>query len=739
MKKIVVCFILLSAFLVSFAQEDLSVNNFWTYNGHTPQALYLHINTQAVSQLNERWAYVGGLKTKEDWLNRQAEVKTILTEIVGKFPAKTPLNPVITGTLKREGFTVEKLYFESRPGFFVTASLFLPSGKKGKLPAIVYCSGHSNNGFRSDAYQHMIINLARKGFVVLAFDPIGQGERIQYFDGNGVSVFGPTVEHSYPGAQSFISGLPLANYFIWDGIRVVDYLLTRKEVDPARMGITGRSGGGTQSAYIAAMDERILCAAPECYITSFDKLLRTQGPQDAEQNLLYALKKGFDLSDFIEVRAPKPTLIITTTRDMFSIQGARDVYSEAKNAFVALGDPHHLQMVEDDAGHASTLKNREATYVFFQQFLNNPGNPKDEEVELFDEKDLWVTPTGQVLKSLKSETLFSLNEKYTVEALKHDQSEKQANVGFYSDLPQKIKLLTGYREPVITKDYIFSGRLWRDNCSIEKYLIKGVGHYYIPLLCLSSNTNTGKLADGRGEPNDIPLTPFKGGKYSPNTGKVVLLIDDQGKASAAAKGGLAERLALKGYKVIVPDLSGFGESGEGLPEGETNKQMVSLKNWFAGILTQYSPLAVRLEELKIIVDFINGSGMTGTLTGIACGTSSSDLLHAAVIHRTFNQIALINPLMSFRSIVQEKDYLQKFVRSTPAGVIPNYDLPDLVTALAPLKISLMNPVNALDQPVDRHVFDQTYADARKKYGDSPNLAVYFNENDPYVIIESIIE
>ena len=708
MKKSFVSIIFLGAFLSAYTQEDLSVNNYWSFNGNTTNALYDHICTFAFSQINDRWAYVGGLKTKNDWTNRQTGLKAILAEIAGEFPPKTPLNPKITGTIKKDGFTVEKLYFESRPGFYVTAALFLPASKSGKLPAIIYCCGHSNNGFRQNGYQRSILNLVKKGFIVLAFDPIGQGERIQYFDADGKSIYGPTHEHSYPGTQSFVSGLLPANYFIWDGIRAVDYLISRKEVDPSRIGITGRSGGGTQTAYIAAMDERILAAAPECYITSFNKLLRSIGPQDAEQIFMYSLKKGFDLSDLIEIRAPKPTLMVTTTQDIFSIQGARDVFKEAKNAYTAFGEPDNLQMVEDDAGHANTLKNREALHAFFQKFLHNPGSPKDETVELFEDKDLWVTPTGQVITSLKgAETIFSLNEKYTAGVVANLQAEKLNNPGHNQDIASKAKTLIGYCEPVLSKDYIFSGRLWRDGYAIEKYLLKGTGNYYIPVLRLTSGDNTGK---------------------------VVLLLDDKGKASAAAKGGLAEKFVQKGYQVILPDLNGFGELGGGFKGGDAIIQGVPLNIWYAGVLAHKSPLAVRVEEMKIIVDFIKELGSFGTLTGIACGALTSDLLHSAVINREFNQIALINPLYSYLSIVQEKNYLPKFVMSAPPGVIGKYDIPDLVTAIAPLKVCILNPVNALDKAVDINLFDQTYSEAKKKYGNSHNLLVGFNEQDIFSLM-----
>ena len=712
MKTSYIVIILLSVSLFVQGQEDLSVNNFWRYNGDMSNILYEHICGYAFACINERWSYVDGLKTKDEWLKRQDEAKKVLAEIVGDFPDKTPLNPVITGTIKKDGFTVEKLYFESMPGYYVTAALFLPTAKKGKLPAVVYCCGHSGDGFRSEAYQRCIINLVKKGFIVFAFDPVGQGERIQYFDSNGKNIFDPTHEHSYPGTQSFVSGRSPAYYFIWDGIRAVDYLFSRKEVDTTRIGITGRSGGGTQSAYIAAMDDRILAAAPECYITSFDKLLRSRGPQDADQNFMYSLKKGFDMSDLIEIRAPKPTLMVTTTRDIFSIQGARDVFREAQKAYAALGKPENLMMVEDDAEHISTKKNREATYAFFRKFLNNPGNSEDEEVDVFAEKELWVTPTGQVQTSLKGETLFSLNEKYTAERLKKLHSEKQNNPDFHKTVAQKAMSLIGYTEPVQSMDYIFSGRFLREDYSIEKYMLKGPGNYYIPLLLLSS------------------------GNFN---GKTILLLDDQGKASAAVKGGLAEQLVLKGYQVIAPDLNGFGELCGGYTFGDAIIQDVPLNVWYAGILTHKFPLSIRVEEIKIIVDFIKHSLSFGyehdmrSLTGIACGTLTSDLLHAVAINGQFNQIALINPLISYQSIVQERDYRTKFVMSTPAGVIGKYDLPDLVTAISPLKIYMINPVNALNQMVDSAVFEQTYMDARK------NMMVDFNQNDIFLKLEQWLD
>ena len=306
------------------SQDDVNLFDFWKFYTDAENVMYKSSCKLAFKQLHKREAAIAQLQTRSDYLERQKKVKEKLLELIGPFPEKTPLNPRITGVITKGDFRVEKVLFESIPGYYVTAALFIPEKLKGKAPAIVYACGHTANGFRSETYQHIIINLVKKGFIVLAFDPVGQGERLQYYDEKeGKSRFGPTTEHSYPGAQCYISGHSPSRYFVWDGIRCVDYLLSRKEVDPERIGMTGRSGGGTQTAYTAAIDERILAAAPECFITRMEYVLKSIGPQDSEQYLLHMLSEGLDHADLLEVRAPRPGMMITTTRDVVRIQGAR--------------------------------------------------------------------------------------------------------------------------------------------------------------------------------------------------------------------------------------------------------------------------------------------------------------------------------------------------------------------------------------------------------------------------------
>lgn len=360
----------------SVFNANLGGDQQWLTYQDNHRALYRIITNQAFHLLEERAEKVSEIHTVVDWKTYQKEIKTTLCGPLAKFE-KTPLNARTTGILERETFTVEKVLFESHPGFYVTAGLFLPKRRQKPAPAVIYACGHTELGFRSETYQHVILNLVEKGFIVLAFDPLGQGERLQYpgAETGKSRVGGSTKEHSYAGVQPLLTGTSLTDYFIWDGIRVLDYLETRPEVDMNRIGMTGRSGGGTQTAQIAACDERIYAAAPECYITSFKRLLQSIDPQDAEQNPYNAIAKGFDHADYLHIRAPKPTLMITTTHDFFSIQGARETFAEVQKSYAAFGKPENIQMVEDLGVHESTKNNREdyalPVYVFSNENDNS--------------------------------------------------------------------------------------------------------------------------------------------------------------------------------------------------------------------------------------------------------------------------------------------------------------------------------------------------------------------------------
>ncbi|MBR9999715.1 MAG: acetylxylan esterase [Cyclobacteriaceae bacterium] len=649
-------------------QEISPLFDYWKYYSDHANVLYKHLSEIALHQLEKRSLEVSGLKSKEDWLERQREVRKRLDDIIGSFPEKTPLNPRVTGRLNGDGFHVEKIIYESQPGFFVTAAIFIPDNLQGKAPAVLYCSGHTFESFRSQVYQHMIINLVKKGNVVLAFDPVGQGERLQYLDEQGKnSIFRtPTHEHSYPGGQCFISGSSLAWYMIWDGIRSVDYLLTRPEVDPDRLGITGRSGGGTQSAYIAAFDPRIRVTAPECYMTGFEYIFKSIGPQDAEQNFPGFLEKELDLADLLEVRAPKPAIIISTTRDFFSIQGARDTYREVKKVYETLGQPGLVSMSEDDAEHETTLKNREALYSFFKEHLNFPGNVIDMEVTLYDPAELQVSGTGQVIPEFDGESVFSLNNKRS--GLLFEKLDRQRRAGDVNpiDLKERIRDISGYTPPVTEGDPVFSGREIMDHSLLEKYLVPGGGNYYLPVLVMKPVT---KQAE-----------------------KAVVIFNPEGKEEEITGDSLALWFNKKGYHVILPDIAGFGELGPGYLTGDAYMEHTSYNQWFAGILTGKSPVGLRMADMRQLAKFAGEelSIKPGNLHAVSRDFLSADLLHAMAVNNDFNRIVLINPLVSYRSLIQNKKYHPRYIQSSVPDCVKDYDLPDLAALLAPERLFMID-------------------------------------------------
>jgi len=361
----------------------------------TPPDLLEWMDKIAQKQLDERDAKIRAITTPEQARERQKQVRETVMKLIGGLPDYTgPLNAKITGKLDSEDYTIERLTFESLPRFLVTANLFLPK-KPGKHPGIVFPLGHWEQG--KPAAQHMAANLAKKGFAVLAYDPIGQGERQQGYDPrtNRAIAGGGTEQHFMAGASAILIDESFARYRIWDAKRAIDYLVSRPEVDANRIGVTGCSGGGTVTTYISALDPRVKVAAPACYMNSF-RLVFTGPVGDSEQSPVNFIGAGLDETDYVELFAPKPWLIGNTELDFFTPAGARIVYEEARRWYSIFGAEDKVKWVVGPGGHGTPTKVREAIYEWMLKWLNVEGSAKDEEVQMFPDHELWAMPKGQV-------------------------------------------------------------------------------------------------------------------------------------------------------------------------------------------------------------------------------------------------------------------------------------------------------------------------------------------------------
>jgi cephalosporin-C deacetylase-like acetyl esterase len=300
-------------------------------------ALEQYLDSLAVQYTATRAAAVAAIQTRAQAETRQAKVRSQLISLIGALPLRTPLNARVVGETQADGFQIRKVIFESQPRFFVTALLYLPNGSSpsgSKRAAILITPGHYPTGKTADAPTAAIF--ARNGFVVLSYDPIGQGERLQYPDparpGKSLAAAG-TGEHGEASLQPMLIGETFAKYEIWDAMRGIDYLASLPDVDPHRIGAMGCSGGGTVTALTSALDTRIAAIGTACYITSFDALLPSLGPQDAEQSTPRFISPGFDFPDLIELAAPRPYAVISTYNDMFSFDGARSSVIEARRFY----------------------------------------------------------------------------------------------------------------------------------------------------------------------------------------------------------------------------------------------------------------------------------------------------------------------------------------------------------------------------------------------------------------------
>src|SRR5688572_4106153 len=349
------------------------------------------------------------LRTKADAEAYVKDVRAKIQQCFGAFPAKTPLNARVTRVLERDGFRIENVIFDSRPGFPVTANLYVPTGRKGPMPGVIGTCGHALTGKAGDTYQSFAQGLVRQGYVTLVFDPTGQGERMQYVNDDLKARHGTnTVEHAYDGNRMALTGEFLGSWFAWDGIRAVDYLLTRPEVDPKHIGLTGNSGGGTQATWLCALESRFTMAAPSCFVTTWRRNFENEEAADPEQCPPNVLALGLDHADFIVAFAPKPVILMGQEKDFFDARGLEEAYGRVRQIYRLLGAEDKAQLFLGQDYHGYSQPNREAMYGWFNRQTGISQGQKEPALTLEKPEALQCTPKGQVGET-KPATIFSIN------------------------------------------------------------------------------------------------------------------------------------------------------------------------------------------------------------------------------------------------------------------------------------------------------------------------------------------
>jgi len=373
----------------------------------------------AWAQDDARRARFAAVSSEAELAALQGELRDKILDLIGGLPAeRTPLNARIAGKVAGDGYRIEKVVFESIPGFHVTALLYVPDAPAGPKPAVLLACGHSPLGKAYPNYQEIAIRLARRGYVVICWDPVGQGERSQFWDAaRGRSRYNLVCgEHAVLGNLAVLAGASLLRWEVWDGMRAVDYLLTRSEVDAGRISITGTSGGGLQAAWIGALDPRIAVVIPSCYVTSLPMRMANrifEDPDtDPEQDPYGLVSAGIDHAGLLLLVYPRGLFVASAVKDFVPIEGARKTFREVAAFYRRFGHGDRVGMAEGYHEHRYSLENQTEAFAFLDRLNGQPVAAPLASEKTRPAEELRCTPTGQVRVDLPGRSLMELVRDY---------------------------------------------------------------------------------------------------------------------------------------------------------------------------------------------------------------------------------------------------------------------------------------------------------------------------------------
>jgi cephalosporin-C deacetylase-like acetyl esterase len=626
---------------------------------------------------------INTISTPQEVLDRQKMVVAELWKMLGGPLERTPTNARVTGTVERRDYRIEKLTFESRPRLYVTANLYVPAGT-GRRPAILSPLGHSVNGKAWPSYQRLFSNLARKGYVVLAYDPFGQGERIEYPGSRpGQSALGGgTSEHEYAGRRLILLGANFGLFRAWDGIRGIDYLLTRAEVDPDRIGCCGQSGGGTLTQFLAALDSRIRAAVVSMGNTENLAQENVEPPgsaDDPEQNIVPALARGIDRADLLYAFAPKPLLMTITLHDAghtYSpeyVSGSHDLLDEYKRAYGLLGAGDRVSLQATTVSHGYVYEMRRATYAWFNRWFDMQNADDDESSQAVEsDATLFVTPTGFVTASFGGETALSLTRQMADEI--HTPLLLSAD-----HVRSRIRSVLGIEE-------------WRGAVLAARVLatIKKPGYRAEQFEFTSEQEirTPGWL-----------LTPENAGPSTPT----LLYVGEAAAWSSVAEDAFAERLcATGGCRVAVIDVRGRGDCAIGYPPrgrfyfpGRITDE--AYLAWFTLMLGR-PLLGGQIYDTLRALHYLRSRPDAGApVSLVGDGPHGVIALYAAALDTRVRGVILRQTLTDYRSLAVAERYAQPF-GIYAYGILREFDLPDVARAAAPRPVLLLNPVTPRGEP-----------------------------------------
>jgi cephalosporin-C deacetylase-like acetyl esterase len=681
-----------------------------SYSESTPDMLLTYL-ARKTNALAAEWVEKRAqIRTAAALAERNQFVRDRCREMIHGLPERTPLDPVVVRVNEREGYRVESVMFQSRPNYWVTSSLYLPSGK-GPFPGIISPCGHETNGRLYPPFQYMYLGLVHEGFAVLAFDPIGQGERRYFWNPstNQSEIGGPvTWEHSLVGQLLLLIGQDLTHYRIWDGMRALDYLLSRPEIDRERIGCCGQSGGGTFTMFISALDDRVKCAAIHEGGSRNRWPLRIRpetrlGTGDTEQHFFPAAIYGIDMSDLHVAIAPRPLLagiehvdpafqtVAATVKARYELFGAAE-----KCAIVEAGDPHQM-----------TMKLRLANTNWFCRWLQNRRGPEVEpDLRLETGAELNCTPNGSLRYSHQGDLLFDILHRRQADLPPANRASPKAE-------RENLRQLLRYHHHTTPLGSRHVATVGRHRYQIEKIEFLSEPGIYLPAWIFVPE----RRASDR---------------------SAILYISERGVDYDGLEFGVIEALTDRGSLVIAVDVRGIGETRPPHPDdgglgtyrhvddAETVMQYIAWE-------MNESLLGMRVQDVVRSVDYalsrtdVDRAGVRA----IGRGTGALWVLFAAALDNRITAAVCDGGLLSYRTLTESDRYLHGASIFIP-DVLLHCDLPQVAALVADRRLTVLGPVDAMKSEVDgaraREAYELT-AQAYRTAGKTDAFVVATHQKD----------
>lgn len=614
-----------------------------------------YLDKIAKKDLEMRQEQVAKIQDANGMHARQKLIERDLYREIGGLPGRTDLHAQITGTIEHPDYVVQKLVYQSLPDFYVTADVYVPKNIHKPFPAVLGVAGHSGDGKAYTNYQTVWVSLARRGILVLAIDPVGQGERIEHLDPSTHQPLlraGGTAEHMADGLPALLTGTNLARYMIWDGIRGIDYLLSRNDVDPDRIGVAGNSGGGTQSAYISALDKRVATSVISCYLSSWTAAWENPGPQDSEQVFDGFLSDGLDFGDLLTSIAPRPAEMEVATQDFFPIAGAHQTFGEAQRIYGLLGQKDHVAMFEANDNHGWSKPRRIAAYTWISKWLKgSPGSAEEAPVETDSPVALRATPTGQVLTSYPgAATVQSMN------AALARRLRSRPFQGTLAQLAKRVQSRLGLPSNVAAPTVDDAGKFSQGELSGEKLDFHTEAEITVPGLLFGALKSSHRPA--------------------------VVYLDPDGMMADSSSHGAIRQLVSKGNVVLAIDPRGWGENrpANRMISGYPSDYQLAMHAIMVG---KSVPGMQTLDVLSVVRylgtrDEVDPSSISLHALGSACNIA----LFAAIVEPHIKEVVCQQQPVSYLAITQ-----MPLAKVSPEVIVPgilrDFDITDVARIIGP--------------------------------------------------------